>query len=93
MKVLAGHQEGHVFFEFIGNILHLCIYILECKLLFTGFIHRISKRDEVALVDGSQLWEEMYNRVDGMLTRLGWLGGMEGGEYLHTLQLYKQPCS
>lgn len=44
-------------------------------------------------MEGSQLWEEMYNRVDGMLRRLGWLGGMEGGECLQTLQLYKQPCS
>lgn len=25
--------KSHVFFEFIGNILHLCMYILECKVV------------------------------------------------------------
>ena len=77
LKVLAGHQKGHVFCEFIGNILHLCMYILECKLLFTGFIHRISKRNEVTLVVGSQLWGEMCNRVDWDVYTLG-VGGWDG---------------
>lgn len=77
LKVLAGHQKGHVFCEFIGNILHLCMYILECKLLFTGFIHRISTRNEVTLVVGSQLWGEMCNRVDWDVYTSG-VGGWDG---------------
>ena len=77
LKVLAGHQKGHVFCEFIGNILHLCMYILECKLLFTGFIHRISTRNEVTLVVSSQLWGVCVIGLTGMFTRWGLVGGMD----------------
>ena len=77
LEILAGHQKGHVFFEFIGNILHLCMYILECKLFFAGFVHKISMRNEVALVVGSQLWREMCNRVDWDVYTSG-VGGWDG---------------
>ena len=92
LKVLAGHQKGHVFCEFIGNILHLCVYIISwnasCSSLdsYTEFLQEMRWLWWWAHSCGGRC----VKGLTGMFTRPGWV---EWTIYLQTLQLYRQQCS